>query len=71
MSSVSKKFEGINLIDTKDGDGIEAWVTLKENDMRNTPAFCPSPPKQHFIPRRNKISSLLPQLFEINLNASF
>ncbi|KAH0767070.1 hypothetical protein KY285_002941 [Solanum tuberosum] len=26
-------FEGISLMDTKDGDGIEAWVSLKENDM--------------------------------------
>ncbi|KAG5587289.1 hypothetical protein H5410_047723 [Solanum commersonii] len=26
-------FEGISLMDTKDGDRIEAWVSLKENDM--------------------------------------
>ncbi|KAG5602920.1 hypothetical protein H5410_034290 [Solanum commersonii] len=26
-------FEGISLMDTKDGDEIEAWVSLKDNDM--------------------------------------
>ncbi|KAG5568695.1 hypothetical protein H5410_064294 [Solanum commersonii] len=26
-------FEGISLMDTKDGDGIEAWVSLMENGM--------------------------------------
>ncbi|KAF3672155.1 putative salutaridinol 7-O-acetyltransferase-like [Capsicum annuum] len=33
VSSVSKPFQVIILNDTKDGDGIEAWVSLKENDM--------------------------------------
>ncbi|MCD7449650.1 hypothetical protein HAX54_000880 [Datura stramonium] len=33
VSSVSKPFEVIILNDTKDGDGIEAWVSLKENEM--------------------------------------
>ncbi|XP_060217217.1 acetyl-CoA-benzylalcohol acetyltransferase-like [Lycium barbarum] len=38
VSSVSKYYEGkyyerISLIDTKSGDGIEAWIALKENDM--------------------------------------
>ncbi|KAK4739788.1 hypothetical protein R3W88_003485 [Solanum pinnatisectum] len=33
VSSVGKTFEVISLFDTKNGDGIEAWVSLKENDM--------------------------------------
>ncbi|MCD7449652.1 hypothetical protein HAX54_000882 [Datura stramonium] len=33
VSSVSKNYEGISLIDTKSGDGIEAWIGLKEKDM--------------------------------------
>ncbi|XP_059311263.1 acetyl-CoA-benzylalcohol acetyltransferase-like [Lycium ferocissimum] len=33
VSSVSHAVEVICLIDTKDGDGIEAWVSLTENDM--------------------------------------
>ncbi|KAF3659382.1 putative salutaridinol 7-O-acetyltransferase-like [Capsicum annuum] len=33
VSSVSKPFQVIILNDTIDGDGIEAWVSLKENDM--------------------------------------
>ncbi|XP_016581959.2 acetyl-CoA-benzylalcohol acetyltransferase-like [Capsicum annuum] len=33
VSSVSKNYEGISLLDTKNGDGIEAWVGLKEDDM--------------------------------------
>ncbi|KAH0767058.1 hypothetical protein KY285_002929 [Solanum tuberosum] len=33
VSSVGKTFEVISLFDTKAGDGIEAWVSLKENDM--------------------------------------
>ncbi|CAN4111940.1 unnamed protein product [Withania somnifera] len=33
VRSVSKPFGVIILNDTKDGDGIEAWVSLKENDM--------------------------------------
>ena len=24
---------GIGLLDTRDGDGVEAWMTLKEEDM--------------------------------------
>ncbi|CAN4127807.1 unnamed protein product [Withania somnifera] len=45
----------INLIDTRTGDGIEAWVSLEENDMiefeRNLDilTFC-SPKKQQLIP---------------------
>ncbi|XP_016510352.2 acetyl-CoA-benzylalcohol acetyltransferase-like [Nicotiana tabacum] len=33
VSNVSKTFEIFCLMDTKNGDGIEAWVSLKENDM--------------------------------------
>ncbi|MCD7449649.1 hypothetical protein HAX54_000879 [Datura stramonium] len=33
VSDVSKPAELITLIDTKSGDGIEAWIGLKENDM--------------------------------------
>ncbi|XP_060167905.1 acetyl-CoA-benzylalcohol acetyltransferase-like [Lycium barbarum] len=33
VSSVGRPFEIISLFDTKSGDGIEAWVSLKENDM--------------------------------------
>ncbi|CAN4107937.1 unnamed protein product [Withania somnifera] len=33
VNSVRKPFEVIILNDTKDGDGIEAWVSLKENDV--------------------------------------
>ncbi|XP_059313783.1 acetyl-CoA-benzylalcohol acetyltransferase-like [Lycium ferocissimum] len=33
VSSVGKPFEVIILNDTKDGGGIEAWVSLKENEM--------------------------------------
>ncbi|XP_015166090.1 salutaridinol 7-O-acetyltransferase-like [Solanum tuberosum] len=33
VSSVSKPFEVFILNDTKDGDGIEAWASLKENEM--------------------------------------
>ncbi|XP_049350384.1 (13S,14R)-1,13-dihydroxy-N-methylcanadine 13-O-acetyltransferase AT1-like [Solanum verrucosum] len=33
VSSVSKNYEGISLMDTKDGDGIQVWIALKENDM--------------------------------------
>ncbi|KAJ8572504.1 hypothetical protein K7X08_009015 [Anisodus acutangulus] len=33
VSSVGRTFEVISLFDTKNGDGIEAWVSLKENDM--------------------------------------
>ncbi|MCD7447994.1 hypothetical protein HAX54_036814 [Datura stramonium] len=33
VSSVSKNYEGISLIDTKSEDGIEAWIGLKEKDM--------------------------------------
>lgn len=45
----------IRLIDTKDGDGIEAWVSLEENDMteferdHDILTFCP-PQKQQLIP---------------------
>ncbi|MCD7449653.1 hypothetical protein HAX54_000883 [Datura stramonium] len=33
VSSVGRTFEVISLFDTKNGDGIEAWVSLKENKM--------------------------------------
>ncbi|KAJ8529910.1 hypothetical protein K7X08_036745 [Anisodus acutangulus] len=33
VSDVSKPAELITLIDTKSGDGIEAWIGLKENEM--------------------------------------
>ncbi|CAN4087721.1 unnamed protein product [Withania somnifera] len=48
VSSASRSGEVIFLMDTKDGDGTEAWVSLKENDIvefeRNIPdilsSFC-------------------------------
>ncbi|XP_060178079.1 acetyl-CoA-benzylalcohol acetyltransferase-like [Lycium barbarum] len=33
LSGISRAFEVISLIDTKNGDGIEAWVSLKEEIM--------------------------------------
>ncbi|KAK4367225.1 hypothetical protein RND71_015105 [Anisodus tanguticus] len=48
VSSVSHGVEAICLIDTKDGDGIEAWVSLTENDMAEFErdphilTFCPT-----------------------------
>ncbi|KAL3515511.1 hypothetical protein ACH5RR_022413 [Cinchona calisaya] len=33
VSQISKPFEGIVLLDTKNGDGVEAWVSLQENYM--------------------------------------
>ncbi|KAJ8532180.1 hypothetical protein K7X08_012103 [Anisodus acutangulus] len=56
VNTISKNVEMISLIDTKNGEGIEARVSLNENDMaefENDPdilTFCP-PQKQHSIPR--------------------
>ena len=33
VSNRPKPVEIVNLMDTKDGDGIEAWVSLDERDM--------------------------------------